>query len=71
MLQLPIYYILEYDISTGTNADIAKMKQEKQIVFVVGRWMQWLLFRLKSQSAREASHHAAFMGNCPAVSQMC
>ena len=29
MLQLPIYYILEYEISTGTNADIAKMKQEK------------------------------------------
>ena len=29
MLKLTIYYILEYEISTGANADIAKMKQEK------------------------------------------
>ena len=29
MLQLPIYYILEQEISTDTNAAIAKTKQEK------------------------------------------
>ena len=28
-LQLPIYYISEYQISIGANADIAKMKREK------------------------------------------
>ena len=28
-LQLPIYYILEYEISIGANADIATTKQEK------------------------------------------
>ena len=35
MLQLPIYNILEQEISTGSNADIAKAKRDKQIVFVV------------------------------------
>ena len=29
MLQLPIYYILEWKISIGANADIAKTKREK------------------------------------------
>ena len=29
MLQLPIYYILEKEISTGANADVAKTKQEE------------------------------------------
>ena len=29
MLQLPIYYILEQEISNGANEDIAKMKLEK------------------------------------------
>ena len=29
MVQLLIYYILELEISVGTNADIAKMKREK------------------------------------------
>ena len=29
MLQLPIYYILEYEITTGANADIEKRKREK------------------------------------------
>ena len=29
MLQLPIYYILELEISIGANADIPKMKQNK------------------------------------------
>ena len=29
MFHLPICYILEYEISTGANADIAKMKREK------------------------------------------
>ena len=28
-LQLPIYYILEYEISIGSNADIATTKREK------------------------------------------
>ena len=28
-LQLPIYYILEQEISIGTNADIAETKREK------------------------------------------
>ena len=28
-LQLPIYYILEYEILIGANADIAETKQEK------------------------------------------
>ena len=37
MLQLPIYYILEKEISTGANANIAKTKREKYIVFVVER----------------------------------
>ena len=29
MLQLPIYYILEQEISTGANADIVKTKRGK------------------------------------------
>ena len=29
MLHLPIYYILEYEISIGANTDIAKTKREK------------------------------------------
>ena len=33
--------------------------------------MQCLLLQLKSQSTREASRHADFMGNCLAVSHMC
>ena len=28
-IQLPIYYILEKEISIGTNSDIAKKKREK------------------------------------------
>ena len=28
-IQLPIYYILEKEISIGTNSDIAETKQEK------------------------------------------
>ena len=71
MLQLLIYYILELEVSIGTNEDIGKTKREKQIVFVVERWMQCLLLRLKSRSAREASSHAASMGNCPTVSHTC
>ena len=39
MLQVPIYYILEEEISTGSNTYIAKTKREKQIVFVVERRM--------------------------------
>ena len=44
------------------KADIAITKQEILIVFVVESRKQCLLFRLKSQSAREESHHPAFMG---------
>ena len=43
-LQLPISYILEYEISISANADIAKTKREKQIVFVVEKWMQCLSY---------------------------
>ena len=71
VIQVLIYYILEQQISAGANADIAKTKRKKQIVFVVERWMQCLLLRLKSRSTREASFHAAFMGNCQTVSHTC
>ena len=71
MLQLLIYCTLELEVSIGTNEDIGKTKREKQIVFVVERWMQCLLLRLKSRSAREASSHAASMSNCPTVSHTC
>ena len=37
ILKMPIYYEIEQEISTGANADIAKTKREKQIVFVVER----------------------------------
>ena len=57
-----LHTVLEQEISIGANADIAKTKREKQIVFAIERWMQ--LLRLKSQNAREASHHAVFMGIC-------
>ena len=62
MLYLPIHYILEEEILTGANADIARTKREKEIVFVAERWMQSLLLRLKSGSVRKASRHADFMG---------
>ena len=67
-LQLPIYY---QEISIGANADITETKQEKQIVFVVERWMQRFLFPLKSRIAREPSCHPAFKGNCPTISHTC
>ena len=71
MLQLPFYYILEKEISTGANTDIAKMRRGKKIIFAVDRWMQCLLLWLKSRSVREASCHADFMSNCLAVSHTC
>ena len=37
VLQLPIYYILEQEILSGANADIAKTKRENKLVFVVER----------------------------------
>ena len=37
-----LYTVQEQEILIGANADIAKRKQEKQIVFVVKRWMQRL-----------------------------
>ena len=52
----------------GCKCRLEKTKQEKYIVFVVEKWMQCLLFRLKSRSAREASRHPVFMGNCLTVS---
>ena len=64
MLQLVICYIVKWEISIGANADNTKTKRQKQIVFVVERWMQCLLLWLKPQSAREISCHPAFMGNC-------
>ena len=47
------YYILEQEIQIGANANIAKTKREKYIVFVLERWIQCLLIWLKSQSARD------------------
>ena len=35
--------LLQQEISTEANADIAKTKREKQIVLIVERWMQRLL----------------------------
>ena len=66
-LQLTIYCILEQKISIGANAGISKTKREKQIVFLVERWMQCLLLRLKSWSVREESHHPVFLGHCPTI----
>ena len=71
MFQLPIYYILKKEVSTCANTGIAKTKREKQVVFVLERWMQCLLLLPKSRSAREAAHHADFMVNCPTVSHRC
>ena len=53
------------------NAYIAKTRREKLIAFVAERWMQCLLLRLKSQSAREACHQTAFMGICLTISHKC
>ena len=61
-------YILQQEISIGANVDIQKAKREKQIAFVVERWMPCLLLRLKSWSAWEKFRHPAFMGNCPTIS---
>ena len=48
-----------------------KPKQEKKIVFVVERWIQYLLLRLKFQITRKASRHAAFTGIWPTISHAC
>ena len=52
---------IEQEISNGygANAGIAKTKRQKQIIFVVQRqrWMQCILIRLKTHSARVASRH--------------
>ena len=71
MLQLLFYYILEWEILTSANADIAKMKRQKSIVFIVEWWMQCLWLQLKSRSAREASRQANFIGNWLTVSHTC
>ena len=60
--QLPIYYILEKEISVDANSDIAKTKSEKKIIFVAEMWIQCLTLRLKSWSAREAYHHPFLWG---------
>ena len=70
-LQLPIYYILEKEISISVNTDIAKTKREKKIVFAVGSWTQYLLPRLKSRSTKETSHQAPSMGIRPTISHTC
>ena len=64
-LQLPIYCILEQEISIRANADIAKSRREKRIAFAVERWMQCLLLQLKSSGVREASCHPAYSGKLP------
>ena len=53
-------YILGLEISIGANVDIAKMRLEKWIVFVVERHTQCLLLRPKFQCAREARQHSTF-----------
>ena len=70
-LQLVIFYILGQGIFISAIAYIAKMKLEKQIVFIADKWMQCVLLQLKSQSLREASCHPAFMGICRAISHTC
>ena len=47
------------------KADIAITKQEMQIVFAVKSWMQCFMHRLKSQGAREESHHSSFCKDLP------
>ena len=37
-------------------------------VFVVERWMEWFMLLPKYRSAREASHHPAFMDICQTIS---
>ena len=54
-------YILGLEISIGANVDIAKMRLEKWIVFVVERYTQCLLLRPKFQCAREARQHPTFI----------
>ena len=66
-----LHTLLEQEIATGANEDIAKSKRKKQIVFIVDWWMQYLLLRLKSQSAKEVCRHPAFMGICPTISYTC
>ena len=46
-------------------------RSERNRLSVVERWMQYLLFWLKSQSAREASHHLTLMSNCLPISHTC
>ena len=50
------------------KADIAITKREIEIAFVLEIWVQCLLLQLKSQRAREESHHPAFIGICPTIS---
>ena len=82
MLHLPVYYILEQEISTRLVQMRTLQKRSErnrlsfffyleQIVVVVESSMQCLLLRLKSRSAREASPHADFMGNYPTGSHTC
>ena len=64
----PVYNILDYEIPTGANADIVKTKRDCLFCREVD---EMLIARLKSQSAREASHYPAFMGNYTTVSHTC
>ena len=66
-LQLPIFiYWCKYRHSQNETREI-----DCPCCPVVQRWTQCLSLQLKSCSAREASRHPAFMGNCPTFSHMC
>ena len=61
MLQLPIYYSLDW-------WKCGNWKNKAREIVFVERWMQWLLLWLKSQRTREASRHSAFMDICQTIS---
>ena len=66
-LQLPIFiYWCKYRHCQNETREI-----DCPCCPVVQRWTQYLSLKLKSWSAREASHHPAFMGDCPTFSHMC
>ena len=69
----PIQYILYQNRKPQLvqMPTLQNTKREKQILFVAEKQMQCLLLQLKSRSAREASRHLAFIGNCPNISHTC
>ena len=52
------------------NSDCCKCECECKLLATFAESF-CLLFWLKSQSARGASCHSAFMGNCPTISHTC